>query len=272
MPDQVAEILVYRSRNEDPPMLWRQVPAHINELVDTRINPDNTYTYTLKNSIESRDVTSIQIHRSYLLANRIVMKKIIFLLVCITSANSMLWGQEGITLTQGNKAFYRLTVSGDRSYSDGPWFFGTTICDRGMQEIRFLDKNNGRITTVDTGGKTGRFQYDTGDHEFTKDQFPIKVHIDNKFVDRLLCKGFAIYDFPQSWYTDVFRDRGMNVIKVDYNGACYSRGYSGFWEPDDRYYGDIFYYHAAYVYMRDLEVRSDPVVEVNVPSGPFVPG
>ena len=48
MPDQVAEILVYRSKNEDPPMLWRQVPAHINELVDTRINPDNTYTYTLK--------------------------------------------------------------------------------------------------------------------------------------------------------------------------------------------------------------------------------
>ena len=181
----------------------------------------------------------------------------------------MLWGQEGITLTQGNKAFYRLTVSGDRSYSDGPWFFGTTICDRGMQEIRFLDKNNGRITTVDTGGKTGRFQYDTGNHEFTKDQFPIKVHIDNKFEDRLLCKGFAIYDFPQSWYTDVFRDRGMNVIKVDYNGACYSRGYSGFWEPDDRYYGDIFYYHAAYVYMRDLEVRSYPIVEVNVPSGPL---
>ncbi|GGX29396.1 hypothetical protein GCM10007384_33280 [Aquimarina muelleri] len=48
MPDQVTEILVYRSKNEDQPMLWRQIPPSINKLVDTRINPDNTYTYTLK--------------------------------------------------------------------------------------------------------------------------------------------------------------------------------------------------------------------------------
>lgn len=48
MPDHVTEILVYRSKNEDKPMLWKQIPAHIHELVDTRINPDNIYTYTLK--------------------------------------------------------------------------------------------------------------------------------------------------------------------------------------------------------------------------------
>ncbi len=48
MPDHVAEILVYRSKNEDKPMLWKQIPFGINKLVDTRINPDNTYTYILK--------------------------------------------------------------------------------------------------------------------------------------------------------------------------------------------------------------------------------
>ncbi len=203
------------------------------------------------------------------ISNLTVMKNIVILSVFILYTSSMLWAQEGITLTQGNKAYYRLTVSGNRSYSDGPWFFGTTVCDRGMQEIRFYDKSDNWVKTVNTGGKTGGFQYNTGNEEFTKDQFPIKVHIDNKFVDRLLCKGWAIYDFPKSWYTDDFRNRGMNVIKVEYNRACNSRGYSGFWQPDNRYYGDIFYYHAAYVYMRDLEVRSEPIVQIQVPTGPL---
>jgi len=197
------------------------------------------------------------------------MKKIILVILFITSINPNLWSQEGITLTEGNKAYYKLTVSGNRSYSDGPWFFGTTICDRGIKEIRFLDKNNNRVKTVDTNGKTGVFSYNTSDHEFTKDQFPIQIHIDSDFVDRLLCKGFAIYDFPQSWYTDDFKNRGMDVIKVEYNRACYSQGYTGFWSPDGRNYGDIFYYHAAYVYMRDLEVKSDPIVEIQLPSEPI---
>lgn len=197
------------------------------------------------------------------------MKRIILLLICIIYSVPEVWSQEGITLTQGNKAYYKLKVSGNRSYTDGPWFFGTTICDNGMQEIRFLDKNNNRLKTIDTNGKTGSFEYNTGDHEFTKNQFPIKVHIDNDFVDRLLCKGWVIYDFPNSQWTDEFKNRGMDVIKVEYDGACYSRGYSGFWKPDDRYYGDIFYYHAAYVYMRNLRVNSEPVVEIQTPNEPL---
>ncbi|WP_299314713.1 hypothetical protein [uncultured Aquimarina sp.] len=48
IPDTVKEVLVYRSKNEGLPMLWRQVPPNTNQLVDARINPDNTYTYTLK--------------------------------------------------------------------------------------------------------------------------------------------------------------------------------------------------------------------------------
>ncbi|WP_271765272.1 T9SS type A sorting domain-containing protein [Aquimarina algiphila] len=200
------------------------------------------------------------------------MRKIIILLVLITGTISNISGQEGITLTEGNKAYYKLTVSGNRSYSDGPWFFGTTVCDKGIKEIRFLDKNNQKVKTVGTNGKTGVFSYNTGDHEFTKDQFPIQIHIDSDFVDRLLCKGFAIYDFPQSWYTDDFRNRGMDVIKVEYNRACYPQGYTGFWSPDGRNYGDIFYYHAAYVYMRDLEVKSDPIIELKTPSEPLYLG
>ncbi len=200
------------------------------------------------------------------------MRKIIILFAVIISLTTKLFGQDGITLTEGNEAYYQLIVSGNRSYTDGPWFFGTTVCDKGMKEIRFLDKDNKRLNTVGTGGKTGRFSYNTGDYQFTKDQFPIKVHIDNDFVDRLLCKGFAIYDFPKSWYTDDFRNRGMDVIKVEYDGECYAWDYTGFWRPENQHYGDIFYYHAAYVYMRDLEVRSNPIIKINTPNEPLFLG
>lgn len=200
------------------------------------------------------------------------MKKIIILFILIITIHPKLKAQDGITITQGNKAYYQLTVSGDRSYNNGPWFFGTTVCDKGMQEIRFLDKNNSNLNTINTGGKTGRFTYNTGDYQFTKDHFPIKVHIDNDFVDRLLCKGFAIYDFPKSWYTDDFKNRGMDVIKVEYDYECYPRGYTGFWKPENQHYGDIFYYHASYVYMRDLEVKSTPIIELNTPNEPLFLG
>ncbi len=57
MPDDVVEILIYRAKNAEPPMLWRQIPGHINELVDTRINPDNTYTYTLKTIFDTETIS-----------------------------------------------------------------------------------------------------------------------------------------------------------------------------------------------------------------------
>ncbi len=200
------------------------------------------------------------------------MKKCIILFLCIASISSKLSGQEGITITNDNEAYYQLIVSGNRSYSDGPWFFGTTVCDKGIKEIRFLDKNSTPLKTVNTGGKTGKFSYNTGDYQFTKDQFPIKVHIDSDFVDRLLCKGFAIYDFPKSWYTDDFKNKGMDVIKVEHNGECYAQDYTGFWKPENQHYGDIFYYHAAYVYMRDLKVKSNPIIELNIPNEPLFLG
>ncbi|WP_378187378.1 hypothetical protein ACE939_03395 [Aquimarina sp. W85] len=48
MPSSVTEVLVYRSKNQEKPMLWRQLLPNTNQLVDTRVNPDNTYTYILK--------------------------------------------------------------------------------------------------------------------------------------------------------------------------------------------------------------------------------
>ncbi|WP_378187379.1 T9SS type A sorting domain-containing protein [Aquimarina sp. W85] len=194
------------------------------------------------------------------------MKKYILLLLFIYTT-IVINAQDGIKLIQGNKAYYRLNVSGDRSHTDVGVF--NITCDNGMQEIRFLDKDNNRLNTINTNGKVGNFEYNTGDYQFTKHQFPIKVHIDNDFVDRFLCKGWAIYDFPDSWWTNEFRDRGMDVIKVEYKGSCDSKRYSGFWQPDDGYYGDTFYFHAAYVYMRNLRVKSDPVIELKTPTSPL---
>lgn len=48
MPKQVVEVLVYKAKNKEAPVLWKQIPPSINKLIDTGINPDNTYVYTLK--------------------------------------------------------------------------------------------------------------------------------------------------------------------------------------------------------------------------------
>ncbi|MBQ0740200.1 hypothetical protein J9332_38565, partial [Aquimarina celericrescens] len=104
------------------------------------------------------------------------MKKIIILLLLITVIIPNAFGQEGITLTKDNKAYYRLTVSGNRSHDNGP--LGVD-CDYGIKEIRFLDKNNKTVKTIDADGKHGVFSYDTENQQFTKNQFPVKIHIDN---------------------------------------------------------------------------------------------
>ncbi len=46
--DQVAELLIYKAKNEEKPVLLRQYSAKIQVFEDSKVNPGNVYTYTFK--------------------------------------------------------------------------------------------------------------------------------------------------------------------------------------------------------------------------------
>lgn len=46
--NNIVEVLIYKSKKDEMPILWKQIPANINRLVDTKIAPNNVYVYQLK--------------------------------------------------------------------------------------------------------------------------------------------------------------------------------------------------------------------------------
>ncbi len=48
MPSEVSEILVYRSKKDEDPILWKQIPGSIHRLEDTSVSPNNIYVYHIK--------------------------------------------------------------------------------------------------------------------------------------------------------------------------------------------------------------------------------
>ncbi len=58
MPEEVVEIIIYKSKKDGKPVLWKQLPPVTNKLVDQSVSPNNTYTYqlrvVLKNSAYSK--------------------------------------------------------------------------------------------------------------------------------------------------------------------------------------------------------------------------
>ncbi len=47
MPATVVEILIYKSKNEQKPVLWKQIQGSINSLEDQSVSPNNIYQYQL---------------------------------------------------------------------------------------------------------------------------------------------------------------------------------------------------------------------------------
>ena len=45
MPQEVNEILIYKSKKEHPPVLWKQIQGSIHTLEDTSVSPNNIYVY-----------------------------------------------------------------------------------------------------------------------------------------------------------------------------------------------------------------------------------
>ncbi len=48
MPKEVIEIIIYKSKKEGKPVLFKQMPNMTNRIVDSSISPGNTYVYSLK--------------------------------------------------------------------------------------------------------------------------------------------------------------------------------------------------------------------------------
>ncbi len=46
--NDVVEVLIYKSKGEDKPTLWKQIPASVNSLVDTKVTISSIYTYHFK--------------------------------------------------------------------------------------------------------------------------------------------------------------------------------------------------------------------------------
>ncbi|WP_109852523.1 fibronectin type III domain-containing protein [Aquimarina sp. AU58] len=44
----ITEILIYKSKKEEKPTLWKQLPGSINKLADESVSPNNTYVYQIK--------------------------------------------------------------------------------------------------------------------------------------------------------------------------------------------------------------------------------
>ncbi len=48
MPEDVSEIIVYKSKKDNEPFLWKQLPPTITTIEDTNVSPGNWYIYTIK--------------------------------------------------------------------------------------------------------------------------------------------------------------------------------------------------------------------------------
>ena len=52
-PSEVVEILIYKSKNDKSPVLWKQLPGSINKIEDKKIHIGSKYTYILKVIVKS---------------------------------------------------------------------------------------------------------------------------------------------------------------------------------------------------------------------------
>ena len=60
MPSTVLETLIYRAKGEELPVLLRQVPNTVKSIIDTKVSPNNIYTYILKVVVQDGGQTNIR--------------------------------------------------------------------------------------------------------------------------------------------------------------------------------------------------------------------
>lgn len=48
LPEEVVEIIIYKSKKEEKPVLWKQMPNKVNRIEDISVSPGNIYVYQMK--------------------------------------------------------------------------------------------------------------------------------------------------------------------------------------------------------------------------------
>ncbi len=48
MPESIKELWIYKAKDDQQPYLWKQIPGHLDTLIDTKVHPGHIYTYTIK--------------------------------------------------------------------------------------------------------------------------------------------------------------------------------------------------------------------------------
>ncbi|MEW7278202.1 hypothetical protein ABW636_06370 [Aquimarina sp. 2201CG1-2-11] len=60
MPDEVVEVVLYKSKKDEKPVLWKQIPSTITKLVDATVHPGSVYVYIMKVILSSGQYPKIK--------------------------------------------------------------------------------------------------------------------------------------------------------------------------------------------------------------------
>ncbi|MCX2682000.1 hypothetical protein OOZ15_18760 [Galbibacter sp. EGI 63066] len=58
--DEVAEVTIYKNASNQPPVTFRVLPASITEIKDKNINPNNTYSYHLRATLKTGELSRLE--------------------------------------------------------------------------------------------------------------------------------------------------------------------------------------------------------------------
>lgn len=58
--DDIAEVLIYRSKGEEKPVLFKQIPASVTKMTDTKVSPNNYYKYHVKPVLKQGGYANIE--------------------------------------------------------------------------------------------------------------------------------------------------------------------------------------------------------------------
>jgi fibronectin type 3 domain-containing protein len=58
--EQISEVTIYKNVNGEPPVTFKVLPAKLEEITDTAVNPNNAYTYQIKALLNNGTVSTLK--------------------------------------------------------------------------------------------------------------------------------------------------------------------------------------------------------------------
>ena len=60
MPESIKELWIYKAKDDQQPYLWKQIPGHLNTLIDKKVHPGHIYSYTIKTISNTQQFSKIK--------------------------------------------------------------------------------------------------------------------------------------------------------------------------------------------------------------------